>query len=274
VSDLTGTLAIEPITADDAAPPELVRIAAQLQVPAIGVVVQPRAGRPDWQLVGDTPMRRATAAACREHGVRIDALESFLLESQADIPAFAPALEAGAWLGARTLTLLVRDEDRTRLVDRIRAFLELAGGYGLQALLEFTPRMSVRTFAEAAQLAREVGDARLGIVVDALHMARTGAWAETLPLLASPLVRRVQLSDGPLLLPPEQGLHEAMADRQLPGQGELPLRELLASLPPGIPVGIEVPQERARLQGVPALERVRRAVDATRRLFTPAPAAP
>lgn len=257
-------LCIEPITADDAAPPALARVAGALGVPAIGVVVQARPGRPDWQLAGDTLMRRATRAACREAGVRVELLESFLLEPHTDIGAFAPALETGAWLGGRVLTLLVRDEDRPRLVDAIHRFLALAGSFGLQALLEFTPRMSIRTFEEAVVLAGQVNHPALGIVVDALHLARSGRWHASIGALGSPLVRRVQLSDGPWTLPPEQGLHEAMSERQLPGAGELPLRELMAAVPAGTPVGVEVPQESARLKGVSALERVRRAVDATR----------
>ena len=37
-------------------------------------------------------------------------------------------------------------------------------------------------------------------------------------------------------------VREARAARLLPGEGELPLRELLAALPDGIPVAVEAPR--------------------------------
>ncbi len=259
-------LSIEPITADDVSPPEMARLAAQNGVAYFGVVVQQRPGRPDWGLIGDTPMRRQTLEACRQCGVQVDLIESFLLEPSQDIAAFAPALESGAWLGARALTLLVRDPDRPRLIDRIHLMCELAEPLGLQVLMEFTPRMSIKTFADAAELAAQVARPSLGIVVDSLHMARTGAWTQTIPLLRSPLVRRLQLSDGPLVIAQEDGLHEAMSERQLPGEGQFALGELIAAVPDGIRIGIEVPQERAVRAGLSAAQRVKRAVDATRRL--------
>jgi hypothetical protein len=43
----------------------------------------------------------------------------------------------------------------------------------------------------------------------------------------------------------EVGVREARAGRLLPGEGELPLGELLAALPDGIPVAVEAPSASA-----------------------------
>ena len=45
--------------------------------------------------------------------------------------------------------------------------------------------------------------------------------------------------------------------RNLPGEGDLPLRELFAALPPGIPVSVEVPSDsRAPAMGYEAWSRL------------------
>ena len=57
-------------------------------------------------------------------------------------------------------------------------------------------------------------------------------------------------------------VHEARAARLLPGEGELPLRELLTALPDGIPVAVEAP--RSAVDGGSPAEfaaRARRALD-------------
>jgi sugar phosphate isomerase/epimerase len=52
-------------------------------------------------------------------------------------------------------------------------------------------------------------------------------------------------------------IREARTGRLLPGEGVLPLRELVAALPPGIPLAIEAPSRATA--DLPALERARRA---------------
>ncbi|MCW3065750.1 MAG: hypothetical protein JWN32_2922, partial [Solirubrobacterales bacterium] len=59
--------------------------------------------------------------------------------------------------------------------------------------------------------------------------------------------------------------HVAVHERLAAGDGELPLRELLDALPPGVPLSVETPV--AALAGADAAERARRAMEATRRLL-------
>ena len=52
-------------------------------------------------------------------------------------------------------------------------------------------------------------------------------------------------------------VREARTGRLLPGEGVLPLKELVAALPPGLPLAIEAPCRATA--DLPALERARRA---------------
>jgi sugar phosphate isomerase/epimerase len=61
-------------------------------------------------------------------------------------------------------------------------------------------------------------------------------------------------------------LHQARAERLMPGDGALDLRGMLAALPRELPISLEVPMhELAR--SVPAVERARRMLAKTRRLL-------
>ena len=111
----------------------------------------------------------------------------------------------------------------------------------------------VHTLAAALNIAALSADGR--VLVDALHVQR---WRGP-PALATwtpALLSYVQLCDAPRepplgcrtgALPRGQPVSggdlalEARARRLLPGQGELPLAELLGALPPGTPVGVEAP---------------------------------
>jgi len=54
----------------------------------------------------------------------------------------------------------------------------------------------------------------------------------------------------------------------MPGEGTLPLRELLAALPPDIPLSVELPISLAP-QGTRAHEWAKTTLAATRRFLTP-----
>ena len=58
-----------------------------------------------------------------------------------------------------------------------------------------------------------------------------------------------------------------MSERMVPGEGELPLREILSVLPSDIMLEIEVPRRSLALAGVSPLDRMRPCVDAARRML-------
>jgi sugar phosphate isomerase/epimerase len=58
-----------------------------------------------------------------------------------------------------------------------------------------------------------------------------------------------------------------MFERLVPGEGDLPLRDILAALPADIVIEIEVPQRSLALAGVSPIERLRPCVEAARRLL-------
>ena len=59
-----------------------------------------------------------------------------------------------------------------------------------------------------------------------------------------------------------------MYERMAPGDGELPLREILAAVPPDVVVGLEVPMRTLAEAGVSAADRLRTCVAGARELMS------
>ena len=60
---------------------------------------------------------------------------------------------------------------------------------------------------------------------------------------------------------------EAIGGRLIPGEGCFPILDIIEALPRAIALDVEVPSIAMQSRGVPALERARRAVTASRRLI-------
>ena len=147
--------------------------------------------------------------------------------------------------------------------------------------------MQVKTLPDAAAL---VGGSGGGVIIDPLHLQRGGGTPGDVRSLDPKLIAYCQLCDAPLAAPydlprPQElprgqsvegitGLAlEARAVRLLPGDGELPLAEIIAALPAGLGFSVETPN-LALLESLGALEFARRARQVVARLLSvAAPAA-
>lgn len=258
-------LCLDAITAAEAGPPELVDLAAANGIPYIGLPVHRPTGR-DWGITGDTQTRRETRRRCAATGVEVDIAESFLINSGVDVAAFREPLESAAWLGARRALVTTQDDDPGRLLDNFRQMCEIAEDCGLGVILEYSPRRTQKTAADAVRFLARLDRPEVQIVADALHTFRSGTPLDDLRH-AGAMIGRAQICDGPATVGPAGGLHEALFDRMVPGDGELGLAEFLDALPGDIIVGMEVPLETMRSRGVTAAERIRRVTTATRELL-------
>ena len=92
------------------------------------------------------------------------------------------------------------------------------------------PRSHVRSIEEAAAyIARSGQD--VGILVDLLHLAQSGGTPADIARLDPALIVCAQFCDGPQSPDDEQYYYNALYDRQVPGDGQLPVREFLRALP-------------------------------------------
>jgi sugar phosphate isomerase/epimerase len=96
----------------------------------------------------------------------------------------------------------------------------------------------VRTLPEALAIVMAADRPNGGILVDALHLARSGGQPDDLADVPPALLPYLQLADAPTDAPDDL-YEEAVHGRLLPGDGQLPLAALLAAVP-GVPVSLEL----------------------------------
>jgi sugar phosphate isomerase/epimerase len=181
-------------------------------------------------------------------------------------------------LGARYLNVICDDPDTGRFADRLAELVRLARPYRVRPVIEFTAWRPIRTLGSAVAIAR--GSAGAGLLLDTLHIQRCGVTVAELAAVDPVLLGYLQLCDAPArpphgigvpaALPRGQDISqgddavlEARTMRLLPGEGELPLAELLGVLPDSLPVSVEAPSLAARRDQSPAqfARRIRRAVE-------------
>ncbi len=258
-------LSLHHLTALDVSPAALVSIAADLGCAHVCLFTQVQdATRAMFPCVDSDAAAKAVAERCAATGVTVHNLEYFPLPAGVDLEAYRPALERGARLGAARATTHIHDPETDRALGAFAALCDLAASCGLRIGLEFTAFSTIRSLAEAVAVVEAAGIANADVVLDALHYVRGGGTGEDLPGLAA-RVGYAQLCDGPAAISEADRLHEAVSERALPGDGVFPLAALTGALSPGVVIDVEVPQAARMAAGVPARERARLAVEATRR---------
>jgi sugar phosphate isomerase/epimerase len=261
-------LSISHLTALDATPPELVSAAAGAGFDAVGIRVWPAADEAPYPMLGDTPMMRETIARLTDTGTQVLDVEVLRLRPDSRHDDALRILDAGARLGARGVLVICNDPHEERVVERFAATCEAAGDRGMRACLEFMIFSSVKTLADAVRILDRAAHPASAVLIDALHLQRSGGTPADVAALPPDRLPYAQLCDGPFqpVQPPEEvALTEARTGRLFPGDGELPLRELVDALPPGASLAVESPV--AKLAGTAPDEIARQAYKALTHLL-------
>jgi sugar phosphate isomerase/epimerase len=153
------------------------------------------------------------------------------------------------------------EPDEARTIERLGELCDGAAQYGLNVCLEFAIYTGVRTLAHAASLLAKAKRSNASILIDALHFSRSGGLPVHVQQVDPALFRYAQICDASADMPGPTDtpalIREARTGRLLPGEGVLPLAELIAALPAGAPLAIEAPCRATA--DLPALERAKRA---------------
>jgi sugar phosphate isomerase/epimerase len=251
------------LTVLDTTPPELVRVAADAGFRTIGIrlTATPSVGVPPYDMLHEGPMLRETLSRMADTGVSV--LDTEFLRFEPEQPVGIPEgfLEVSARLGAKHVLVMSAEPDEARTVERFCELCDRAAPYGLGVGLEFAIYTGVRTLAHAVHVLARSKRANTSVIIDALHWSRSGGVPAEVAQVDPALFRYAQICDASADMPGPGDtpnlIREARTGRLLPGEGVLPLRELVAALPADLPLAIEAPS-RATAH-LPALERARRA---------------
>ncbi|MGH3315361.1 MAG: sugar phosphate isomerase/epimerase family protein [Nocardioidaceae bacterium] len=190
----------------------------------------------------DRRLREEVRRRVEDTGLPVSDVGVVVLRPRVDMAIVERVLVTARALGARQIIVMNADDDRHRAVATLRAVADLAGSYEQRVGVEFMPYSSTRTVADGLRLAEDTEADNVGLVLDVLHLFRSGGTAADLrePLLRA--LHLVQICDAERVSPaPDQLRAEALGGRLHPGEGELPLDRVLALLPDDVPVTLEAP---------------------------------
>ena len=258
-------LGIEFISVFGLPPAPFVELTADLGCRNLSLGLQPLDCNPhDYPSysLSDPALQREFKAALRDRGVAFALAEGFFVLPGRDVGDYAADLDLICELGAQRINSLGLEPDRGRCFDQFAALAELAGRRGLATTLEFLPASTVGDLSTAAAVAKHVGRLDFGVLVDTMHLVRSGGTAADVAAQPPGVITYAQLCDCPLISPYATYAEEAKYERLPPGEGEFPLLDILKALPRDLVIGLEVPQRRLAEAGVGPHERLGRCVEA------------
>lgn len=261
---MANRLSLAPLTINEAGPLELIWAAAAGGFDAVSLrVVGPPGIETDVVASAQVQEIRNRAS---DQGIDIFSTTGIWLTPGFDVGQVQHALANAAALGAEYCLAAGYDDDAARLTANFAALCRTAARLGLSVGIEFMPYLAVKNIGDAIRLTQAAAQPNAGIIVDALHLARSGGAPVDVAAIEPSLISYVQLCDAPREPPIMiQRREESLRHRLYPGDGELPLSELMDALPRNVTVDVEAPVAAdARL---PFDERARRAGDATRRFL-------
>lgn len=259
------TVSLAQLGMTDEGPIAMIEAAAAAGFKAVGLPLRSGALRPlRTKIVGDPGMIRAIRSACAATGVGVFDVEALVLGHEPAPDALRETFETAAELGASRVSCLGYEPSRGpgamapgAEAERFARLADTAAEFGLLVGIEFMAFRSIPSLGAAAHLLAETGAPNGRIVLDALHVQRTGATVEQVAALPPRFVSHLQICDAAALAPPLDALaEEARGARLLPGDGVIPLRALIDALPEGTPLSLEIPV--ADLLPLPVAERARR----------------
>jgi sugar phosphate isomerase/epimerase len=228
-------------------------------------------GYQPFSLRDDAQLRRDLLAAMDDRGVSISLGEGLLIAPGVDVRSYTADLDIMAELGIPRINTVSLEADRARTFDELAVLTGLAADRGLLTSVEPVPGLAIADLPTAMAAVEHVGRDEISLLIDTMHVARSSAGADDLRSLPAERIGHIQLCDVPLRSTGQYNYaEEAMFHRMAPGEGELPLAEMLAALPSDRVVGLEVPMLSRAEAGVSAYDRLLPGVENARALLAQA----
>lgn len=251
-------LGLHQTTAMDLAPVDLVKAAAAAGFDHVSLFTHnpavPLDGHEDKFVFPKVTeqTKREVLDCLAANGLHVVNAEFFLMRPDIELETYVPGLALGRELGARNAVTHVFETEPSRAVDILGAFCDLAEAEDLTVTIEFcqmTP--GCKSIEQAAWFVDQVGKANLGFGICPMHLIRSGGTADDVARHAKRYIRFGQVNDG-------RGLHSSVAyfdevhDRELPGNGDFPLHDILSALPADAPIEVKIPRDSRIRAGEPA----------------------
>jgi sugar phosphate isomerase/epimerase len=271
-SNISSRLGIDSQTVFGMPPVEQILLTAKLGCGHVSLTRMPPPWKfdrfPPWSLLDDLALRRETKAALRDTGVVLTVAEGFVIRSEASPRDWATEFDLMAELGAESVSSVSMEPDAARALGQMDLLASMAAERDMLFLFEFAPPHTFNSLEKALAAIQTIGGTNARLLIDTMHLFRTGGTVADVSAIDPQLIGYLQLCDAPLSgnIGPDY-YREASFERKCPGEGELPLAELLKSLSCDVKIGLEVPMKRELEAAGDISEPIRRLVTASNKLL-------
>lgn len=200
-----NNLGIEFISVFGMPPVEFVGLAADLGCRHISGGLQTPPGRYNphgyrpYSLKEDRALRGELVAALKDRGVSISLGEGFAIWPNGNVrQSYAADLDVMSELGIARINSVSFETDRNRSFDQLGVLAEMAEAHGIETMLEFVPTFGIADLPTALAAVRHVDRRNFKILIDTMHVGRSGARAADIAALDPDAIGYVQLCDAPL----------------------------------------------------------------------------
>jgi sugar phosphate isomerase/epimerase len=233
------------LTVERVSPPVLVEQAAKAGFQVIGIRFWDGfTNKETWPMRPGSAMLAETQKALADTGLQVPEVENIVLQNHVNVADYVPMFEVGAILGARRVVIGSIVDDESLCTAMFAQLCELAKPFGLDIAIEFYLKWhGCASFEQGCRIIRNAQQDNGKLLVDALHLNRSGGSPSLLKTVPAEIFASLQICDAPAARPSslDDISIESRFERLLPGQGGLPLVELLRAYPSNAPLGIEIP---------------------------------
>jgi len=194
-------------------------------------------------LIGLPAEVNALKRRASDQGVRLSNVSAYQFYPEVTWDDIAPVVETTHGLGIPIIVANSFQPDEQKFIELFARYCEAAGKAGIRVALEFLPYSSVRNLDAALRVVERSGAANAGVLLDALHLDRSGSLPSDIAAIDPSKIIFAQLCDAKKLVGKRSDaelLQEARFARLPAGNGELPLFDFLNALPPGLEIEYEV----------------------------------
>lgn len=151
-------------------------------------------------------------------------------------------IDAGLELGAANILVVSSEPDHGRTAEALHQLCAWAAPGEMRIALEFLMITAVQSMDSALDIIDKADHPAAALLIDTLHFQRAGHAPEDLEKISASLLPYTQICDGNLLCDPgfETYLADAVDLRSCPGEGALPVANIIKALPEHIPLSLEI----------------------------------
>ncbi len=216
-------------------PDQIARAAGQSGFGHVGFTIEPEQWTPE--------QAKATKAALRQYNLSVlDVEVVWIPEGGVLTDDHRLIIDAGAELGAPNVLVVSAEPDPDQTASALHQLCEWAAPADMRVSLEFLMITAVRSLGDALDIVKRCDHPAAAVLIDSLHFQRAGHSAADLKAVDRNLLTYSQICDGNLQCADDYDsyLDDAVDLRSAPGEGELPLVDILSALPSTIPLSLEV----------------------------------